>query len=112
MVKRREKIFKGIISLLVLKELWESPSYGYLLDKKISSGLGEKLSNGEIYSVVRNLEIRGYIKVQRESGGGRVRKYYEISENGRNFLLTQARSLTIASKSIEEIRVFINGIES
>lgn len=106
--RKRERIFKGIISLLILKALWNSPKYGYLLESEIDSKLGEKLSDGEIYSILRNMEIKRLLRSYTISEHGRIRKYYEINEAGKKFLLEHQHSLKIAAPLIEEIREFID----
>lgn len=108
--EKRGRIFKGIISLIILKLLWNHASYGYSLEREISRGLGENLSSGEIYSILRNLEIRGLVKSAVNPEPGRKRKYYEISAEGREYLLKQARSMDVAISYIEELRKFVHSV--
>lgn len=105
--KKRERMFRGIISLLILQLLWKSPKYGYSLEKEIAQEIGEKLSDGEIYSILRNLEIKKLLISYTKPEGGRVRKYYEINEGGKQFLIDHKHSLNVAAAIIDEMRSFI-----
>lgn len=108
--EKRGRTFKGIISLVILKSLWNEPDYGYRLEREVSRSLGQKLSNGEIYSILRNMEIRGLIKNKVNPQSGRRRKYYEISKEGRNYLLDQVQNINHALISMEEIAKFVHSV--
>ncbi|MCW6159107.1 MAG: PadR family transcriptional regulator [Thermoplasmatales archaeon] len=110
--EKRGRTFKGFISLIVLRTLWNEPGYGYNLEKEINRGLGVKLSNGEIYSVLRNMEIRGLIKYKGKRQEGKKRKYYEISSEGKQYLQEQVENMEVALPAIEEIIVFVNSNSS
>ncbi len=109
-VERRGRTFKGIISLVILRNLWNGPNYGYVLEKEVNRCLGQKLSNGEIYSVLRNLEIRGLIHKRTGQEKDSKRKYYEISNEGRKYLVNQSRILEPAMDSIREIIQFVHSL--
>jgi PadR family transcriptional regulator PadR len=106
----RGRTFKGIISLVILKCLWNEPSYGYQLEKEIDRCIGQKLSNGEIYSILKNMEIRGLITNEsgREEDGRR--KYYEISGEGKKYLMNQVKNMEFAINSFEEIIKFVHSV--
>ena len=106
--EKRGRTFKGFISLIVLRALWNEPGYGYNLEKEVNRGLGVKLSNGEIYSVLRNMEIRGLVKNRGKRQEGKNRKYYEISSEGKQYLREQVKSMEVALPTIEEIIGFVN----
>jgi DNA-binding PadR family transcriptional regulator len=107
---KRGRTFKGVISLVILKCLWNEPSYGYQLEKEIDRCIGQKLSNGEIYSILRNMEIRGLVKNKsvREAEGNR--KYYEISSEGKKHLTDQVKNMEYAITSFEEIIKFVHSV--
>lgn len=109
-VERRGRTFKGIISLIILRNLWNEPNYGYVLEKEVDKCLGQKLSNGEIYSILRNLEIRGFVHKMTSPEKDSKRKYYEISNDGRKYLVNQSRTLESAMDSIGEIIRFVHSI--
>ena len=109
-VERRGRTFKGIISLVILRNLWNEPNYGYILEKEVNRCLGQKLSNGEIYSILRNLEIRGLVHKKNGQEKDGKRKYYEISNDGRKYLVNQSRTLESAMDSIGEIIRFVHSL--
>ena len=109
-VERRGRTFKGIISLVILRNLWNEPNYGYVLEKEVNRCLGQKLSNGEIYSILRNLEIRGLVHKKNGQENDGKRKYYEISNDGRKYLVNQSRTLESAMDSIGEIIRFVHSL--
>ncbi|MGC8561968.1 MAG: PadR family transcriptional regulator [Thermoplasmata archaeon] len=108
--EKRGRTFKGIISLVILRNLWNEPNYGYVLEKEVNRCLGQKLSNGEIYSILRNLEIRGLIYKRANQEKDSKRKYYEISNDGRRYLINQSRTLEFAMDSIGEIIRFVHSV--
>ena len=109
-VERRGRTFKGVISLVILRNLWNGPNYGYVLEKEVNRCLGQKLSNGEIYSILRNLEIRGLVHKKNGQEKDGKRKYYEISNDGRKYLVNQSRTLESAMDSIGEIIRFVHSL--
>jgi len=57
---------KGIINMLIIKFLSDSPSTGYELMKKIEKVLGRRPSSGTIYPTLKSLERSGLIESCRE----------------------------------------------
>ncbi|MCL4333981.1 MAG: PadR family transcriptional regulator [Candidatus Thermoplasmatota archaeon] len=107
----RERTFKGIISLVILKCLWNESGYGYQLEKEIDRCIGQKLSNGEVYSILKNMEIRGLIRnVPKPETTGK-RKYYEISLEGKEYLKNQVKNMEFAINSFQEIIKFVNSVQ-
>ncbi len=108
-MEKRERIFKGVITLLVLKSIWSGPKHGYLLENEINTKLGEKLSEGEIYSLMKHMELRGFVKSFTVMENSRMRRYYEITDKGKEFLLKHKHALEVVGPLISEISEFING---
>ncbi|MCL6002972.1 MAG: PadR family transcriptional regulator [Thermoplasmatales archaeon] len=106
--EKRTRTFKGIISLVILRHLWNEPNYGYQLEREVNRSLDQRLSNGEIYSIIKNLEIRGLVRNKVDHQIVKNRKYYEISSEGKRYLINQVRTLKSAIGSIEEIIEFVN----
>ncbi|MGC8546310.1 MAG: PadR family transcriptional regulator [Thermoplasmata archaeon] len=106
-MEKRERIFKGVITLLVLKSIWDGPKHGYLLENEINTKLGEKLSEGEIYSLMKHMEIRGFVRSFTLMENSRMRRYYEITEKGKEFLIKHRHALEVVSPLINEISDFI-----
>jgi PadR family transcriptional regulator PadR len=81
-------IIRGHIDTIVLRLLTEQDRYGYEVYKEVlaRSGGAYELKEPSLYSAFRRLETQGYIKAYwgEESQGGR-RKYYAITETGRDY---------------------------
>jgi len=74
---------KGVLELCVLALLTHKNCYGYeivnLISKKIS------ISEGTIYPLLRRLKNDGYVTTYlQESQEGPPRKYYQLTEDGKN----------------------------
>jgi PadR family transcriptional regulator PadR len=79
---------------LVLGILAEHESYGYAILKQVSDLSGGRLewTDGLLYPLLHRLERLGHVEsVWRQSDGGRRRKYYRITEQGRGELAEQRR---------------------
>lgn len=77
---------------IVLAILRQGNSYGYLIIKKIKELSGGELeySDGMLYPVLHRLEKEGLIVSKwTMDGGTRPRKYYEITEAGKQELVSE-----------------------
>ena len=78
---------RGAGPLAVLKILADREMYGYelaiALDRQSNGVL--KMGHSTLYPVLYKLEEKGLIKGKRHSGGRR-RKYYRITDDGRSWL--------------------------
>ncbi|WP_339165216.1 PadR family transcriptional regulator [Siminovitchia sp. FSL H7-0308] len=76
---------KGVLELCVLALLHKQDRYGYELVQKISDQIA--ISEGSVYPLLRRLTKEGYFSTYlKESTEGPSRKYYKLTENGRNYL--------------------------
>lgn len=73
---------RGLLDACVLAVLRRGESYGY----KIISDLSEYIdvSESTLYPVLRRLEVCGAVKTRSEEFNGRIRKYYAITQAGKN----------------------------
>ncbi len=107
----KEKIFRGIVTLLILRFLIEHPRHGYSLALMISEKVKRDLPPGTIYVLLGSLEKRGLIKVL-EKKMIRDRKTYTITEDGMRFLLGHHEPLLIATQVMSELISFIESLKS
>ena len=81
-------LIRGHINTIILRTLCERDKYGYEIIEEIESKSHGQytLKQPTLYSALKRLESQGYItaywKTDETSGGGR-RKYYTISDSGR-----------------------------
>lgn len=72
---------RGILDVLVLSTLLREDSYGYKIIKDLS-GTAE-ISESTLYPILRRLEGGKCLTVHTEEYGGRLRKYYKITPQGK-----------------------------
>lgn len=74
---------KGVLELVVLAQLESSDQYGYQLTETISKRMD--VATGTLYLILRRLKDEGYFDTYLvETAGGPARKYYKLTDEGRN----------------------------
>ncbi len=71
---------KGLLEICVLAVLKRKDSYGYQLIKDISSCVA--ISESTLYPILKRLEGNNCLTTYSLEHGGRLRKYYKITESG------------------------------
>ena len=73
---------KGVLELCVMALVNDRDYYGYELVNEISENID--ISEGSLYPILRRLSREGHFETYlEESEGGPPRKYYRITEQGR-----------------------------
>jgi PadR family transcriptional regulator PadR len=88
------ELVKGSTSLLLLQLLEERDMYGYELVKELESRSGNEFSvkEGTLYPALHKLEKQEYIECYwKEQEKGPARKYYKITDAGKEMLLEKTR---------------------
>ncbi|MEU5874948.1 PadR family transcriptional regulator [Glycomyces sp. NPDC047369] len=91
---------------LVLGILAEEESYGYAILKEIAERSGGRLewTEGLLYPLLHRLERLGHVEsTWRTPEGGRRRKYYAITEDGRRELAEQRRQWAAVTDALQDI---------
>ncbi|MFP4017600.1 MAG: PadR family transcriptional regulator, partial [Halanaerobiales bacterium] len=92
---------KGVLELCVLVMLEKKDCYGYELVEEISKYIN--ISEGTIYPLLRRLQKEAYLESYlRESNEGPPRKYYRITDLGKE----------IKDRLVSEWTEFVNGVNS
>lgn len=92
---------KGVLELCVLVLLDQEDRYGYELVQKISGQI--EISEGSVYPLLRRLTKEGYFTTYlKESTEGPSRKYYKLTELGREYL----------HKLLKEWKAFTKGVNA
>ena len=75
-------------SLLVLSLLSDQDLYGYqmITDLERRSDHTFQMKEGTLYPVLKKLETGGYVTAYEAEVNGRTRKYYHLTQKGRNQL--------------------------
>ena len=75
---------KGVLELCVLALLRQRDCYGYEISEILSRRVD--IADGTVYPILRKLETGGYLTTYSQEFQGRKRKYYSITEAGRDQL--------------------------
>lgn len=71
---------KGILEVCVLAVLKKGPSYGYMIIRELERCI--EISESTLYPILKRLEQNGSLKTYRQEYNGRMRKYYQLTEEG------------------------------
>lgn len=98
-------IIRGYNDTIILYLLWEEPSYGYEISKKIRELSEEKyiIKETTLYSAFNRLEKNGYItSFYGNETNGKRRTYYRITEKGRDYYQEKCQEWYITKEVIEK----------
>lgn len=71
---------RGLLDVCVLAAIKNEDSYGYKIIKDMKPYL--KLSESTLYTILKRLETANMLTVRTAEHGGRLWKYYHITEDG------------------------------
>ncbi len=71
---------RGLLDVCVLAAIRNEDSYGYKIIKDMQPYI--KLSESTLYTILKRLELAEMLTVRTSEHGGRLRKYYHITEAG------------------------------
>ncbi len=80
------QIKRGLLEVCVLASIRNAPSYGYQIVKDIAPYA--KISESTLYPILRRLEASEMLTVYSEEHNGRLRKYYSITDKGKERIKT------------------------
>ena len=81
-----QRIVKNLLDIYILQIIKNEPTWGYKIKKNIETEYGIKLRHGALYPLLNALENSGYLTSRKEKHGGRIRKVYEITPKGMQYL--------------------------
>jgi len=88
-----QQLLKGLIDPIILSIVNKLPMYGYQIVKELERRTGGylKLAGGTIYPSLIRLEKNGLVVSKwRQITQARGRRYYQITEKGRQFLSSRS----------------------
>ena len=77
--------FLGFVKTHILYHASRGPIYGVEMLEELGRH-GYRLSPGTLYPTLHRLQREGYLSMYRKVVGGKVRKYYVITESGQLIL--------------------------
>ena len=72
---------RGLLDVCVLAAIQKEESYGYQIIKDMKPYM--EMSESTLYTILKRLELADLLTVRSAEHGGRLRKYYRITEAGR-----------------------------
>ena len=73
---------RGLLDVCVLAAIRDGETYGYQIIKDLKPFL--ELSESTLYTILKRLEAAKQLTVRTAEHGGRLRKYYNITQAGRD----------------------------
>lgn len=102
------KLFLGFINLHILYHARKEPIYGKEFKKELERH-GYDISFGTLYPIFHNLEKEGLLRAEKRKIGGKIRKYYTITEKGESiFVYSKERAKELFNELFEEDRLTEN----
>ena len=105
-MKISKELLKGSTAIMILKIISEGDSYGYQIVGELTKRSGNvfKLNEGTLYPILHTHEKEGYVKSYRKATeGGRERRYYKITLDGRAQLDARTEEWRIFSDSVNKV---------
>ncbi|GGB52515.1 PadR family transcriptional regulator [Virgibacillus dakarensis] len=93
---------KGILEICVLVLLEKQDCYGYELVQRISDKI--EIAEGSMYPLLRRLTKEGYFTTYlQESSEGPSRKYYKLTDKGKDYLHEQMQEWKEFSNAVNQL---------
>lgn len=89
-----KSLISGSTTLLILSLLEEKDMYGYeMIDTlKGKSNNVFELKAGTLYPLLHSMEEKGWLSVYEQEAGGKMRKYYRITRDGKSSIRQKRKS--------------------
>ena len=103
-VENNTQLLKGVLEFCVLKFISREPTYGYEIVMHLKQVGFSDLSESTLYPLLLRLEQQGKVTVERRpSPKGPSRKYYVVTEEGRQALLEFRQDWSQLCQLVEKI---------
>ncbi len=95
---------KGILEICMLALLSDEERYGYQIAQQLTEVAGLSVGEGTIYPLLSRLQREGLISSQwRESPAGPPRKYYGLTDSGRQALTFKTAAWQEVSSAVDHL---------
>ncbi len=93
---------KGSLTMIVLAFIGQEKQYGYQLAQNISNYI--EIAEGTLYPLLRRLVKEEHLSTTLvESSEGPARKYYELTESGKEYLQTLINEWDTYTEAVTQI---------
>ena len=104
-MKVEKSLLSGSTPLLVLSLLKDGDKYGYEMAEELSlrSDKTFELKEGTLYPLLHTLEKNGLVSSYTKESGGRARKYYRLTEDGRGELEHKTQEWRLFTEKVNAV---------
>ncbi|MFD0589648.1 PadR family transcriptional regulator [Paenibacillus sp. GCM10027627] len=104
-MKINKELMKGSTVILILSLLGKKDMYGYEMTKEIelSSAGVFTFKEGTLYPILHTLEVERMVEAYWSEEGGRKRKYYRITDEGRRGLDEKQKEWTLFRTTVDRV---------
>ena len=100
-----KSLISGSTTILILRLLEEKDLYGYeMIDtlRKRSKDVFE-LKAGTLYPLLHSLESKGLLTSYESEAGGKIRKYYQITNSGHRLFKQKKEEWQIYAQAVADV---------
>jgi PadR family transcriptional regulator, regulatory protein PadR len=83
-----QHLIRNLLDIQLLRLIQAQPTWGYKIKKQVETEFNIKLRHGALYPTLSSLEDKGFVECSKKQKGGRTKKVYTITENGKIYLQT------------------------
>jgi len=83
-----QRITKNLLDIQILRLIQMQPMWGYKIKKQAETKFDVKLRHGALYPLLNEMEQKGFLTSRKQQQGGRTRKVYTITKNGKEYIET------------------------
>jgi PadR family transcriptional regulator PadR len=105
-MKIEKSLLSGSTPMLVLSLLKDGDKYGYEMADELAKRSDDtfQLKEGTLYPLLHTLEKNGLVKSYTKEGpGGRERRYYRLTEDGRSQLEYKTQEWKLFSEKVNAV---------
>jgi DNA-binding PadR family transcriptional regulator len=82
-----QRITRNLLDIQLLRLIQAQPLiWGYRIKKQVERDFNIKLRHGALYPMLNSLEQRGFLASGKQQEGGRARRVYTLTQEGRRYL--------------------------
>ena len=100
-----KSLISGSTSMLVLRLLEEGDLYGYQMIERLKerSNYVFELKAGTLYPLLHGMEEKGFLTSYEQEEGGKVRKYYHLTRDGKKALKEKEEEWNTYRSAVERV---------
>lgn len=100
-----KSLISGSTSMLMLRLLEEGDLYGYQMIERLRerSNYVFELKAGTLYPLLHGMEEKGFLTSYEQEEGGKVRKYYHLTRDGKKVLKEKEEEWNTYRSAVEHV---------